>query len=228
MLSERLRTLLNERGISIADYAEMCDIPLETVRNIYYGKSNDPKLSTALKMAQALNMSVNCLLGQCPHTSAERAIIQNYRSCSAHGRSLIELVARYEANAVKSARESSDKHRIPCLIPRGDIRAGIIYDNSEVEQIETSVKEAYVAIRMVSNDLVPVYCKGDDLLFENRFPKHGEYAAFYSGGKAYIRKFVEEDGGYRLKCLHSSGVDIVLKRMDEIEYIGTCVGVNRL
>lgn len=228
MLSERLRTLLNERGISIADYAEMCDLPLETVRNIYYGKSNDPKLSTAVKMAQALNMSVNCLMGQCPHSSAERAIIQNYRMCGAHGRSLIELVARYEANAAKTARGVVDKHRIPCLVPNGDICMGIIYDNCEVSEIETSVKEAYVGIRMVNNDLVPVYCKGDTILLENRFPKNGEYAAFYNGEKAYIRKYVEEDGQYRLKCLHGSGTDIILKRMDEIEYIGTCIGVDRL
>ena len=63
MLSERLRELLAVKGISKEDFAELCDLPIETVRNIYYGKTPDPKLSTMLKMSKALDISVNCLVG---------------------------------------------------------------------------------------------------------------------------------------------------------------------
>ena len=227
MLSERLRSILGERGISIADFAEMCDLPVETVKNVYYGKTADPKLSTALQIADALNLSVNCLVGKCAHTMQERQIIQNYRSCGKHGKSLIELVARYEARATKVERESTDKHMIPCLVPHGDIRAGIIYENCEVIEIETAAKDAYVAIVMVNNDLAPTYCKDDVILFEDRFPKNGEYAAFFKDSRVYIRKYIEEAGQYRLKCLHRMGEDIVLKRMDQIDYIGTCIDVIR-
>ena len=80
---------------------------------------------------------------------------------------------------------------------------------------------------MVSNDLAPTYCKDDVLLFENRFPMNGEKAAFYKGDRIYIRKFLEEGNGYRLKCLHSQDEDIILRRMDEVDYIGTCVDVVR-
>lgn len=227
MLGERLRTILPERKLSVNDFAEMCELPLETVRNIYYGKSIDPKLSTALKMAKALNMSVNCLIGDCPHSAAERAIIHNYRNCGKHGKAIIELIARYEASAVKKERDGSNKHKIPCIIPHGDIHKGIIYDLCETTEIETVVNEAYVAIQMTNNDLAPIYCKGDILLIENRFPDNSELAAFYKVDRAYIRKFIEESGQYRLKCLHKHDEDIVLKRMDEIEYIGTIIGVVR-
>ena len=227
MLSARLKSLLGERNITIAEFAEMCDLPLETVKNIYYGKTADPKLSTALQMAEALEMSVNCLVGKCPHTMQERQIIHNYRACGKHGKSLIELVARYEASATKGDRESKEKHLIPCLVPHGDIRAGIIYENCEVIEIETSAKDAYVAVMMASNDFAPTYCKDDVILFENRFPKNGEYAAFFRDSRVYIRKYIEEAGQYRLKSLHRMGEDIVLKRMDEIDYIGTCIDVVR-
>ena len=80
---------------------------------------------------------------------------------------------------------------------------------------------------MISNDLVPAYCKDDVILIEDRFPRSGEYAAFFKDNRAYIRKYIEEDGKYRLKCLHKMGEDIVLKRMDQIEYIGTCIDVIR-
>lgn len=227
MLSERLRKLLSERKISITEFAEMCDLPLETVRNVYYGKTNDPKLSTAVKMASALQLSVNCLLGQCSNTPQERNLLLHYRNCGAHGKSIIELIAKYEAGAVKHEREMKDKHLIPCIVPHGEIRHGIIYDQCETIEIETTIKDAYIGIKMINNDLVPVYCKDDIILFEDRFPHNGEYAGFFKDGRAYIRKYIEENGQYRLKCLHRSGEDMILKRMDELEYIGTCIAAIR-
>ena len=227
MISERLRTLLSERNISINAFAEMCDLPLETVRNVYYGKTTDPKLSTAYKMATALNMSLNCLLGVCSHSTAEKILLRNYRDCGKHGKSIIELVAKYEAGSIKADRESAGKHKIPGIIPHGDIRHGIVYETCESMEIETALKEAYFAIEMTNNDLAPKFCKGDILLFENRFPRNEEKAAFFKGDRIYIRKFIEDGKQYRLKCLHSYGEDIILKRMDEIDYIGTCVGVIR-
>lgn len=227
MLSERLRQLLNERKISVNEFAEMCDVPQETIRNIYYGKSGDPKLSTALKIAEALEMSVNCLVGKCPHTAEERAIIHNYRNCGKHGKSIIELIARYEASAMKVERDRIGKHKIPCYVPQTDIRKGIIFELCDTIEIETTIPEAFLGIQMTNNDLAPSYCKGDTVLLENRFPINGEVAVFYKKDRAYIRKFLEENGQYRLKCLHRFDEDIIVKRMDEMEYIGTCVGVLR-
>ncbi len=223
----RLRELLTSRGISIGEFSEMCGLPLETVRNIYYGKTTDPKISTVMQMAAALNLSVNCFMGKCSHTHEERLLLQHYRACGHHGKSLIALTAKYEAMIAKESRESLDKHRIPCLIPHGDVYDGIDYDKCETTDVETSVQKAFVAFKMITNDFVPVYCKGDTILLENRFPADGEYAIFYRNGRAYIRKYIEEGKQYRLKCLHNRGEDIVLKRMDEIEYIGTCCGVIR-
>lgn len=227
MLSDRLKALLHERDISLQEFAEMCDLPLETVRNVYYGKTNDPKLSTAVKMASALNLSVNCLLGKCSHTPAERAILQNYRNCGRHGKSIIELIARYEASAVKGERDSVGKHKIPCILPRGEIRKGIVYDLCETNEIEITIEDAFVAIQMTDNDLAPAFCKGDIILFEDRFPENGEMAAFFKENRVYIRKFIEENGQYRLKCLHPHGEDVVLKKLNELDYIGTCIDVVR-
>lgn len=42
MLSERLKQAFSERGIAWQECAEQADIPLETMRNLYYGKVKDP------------------------------------------------------------------------------------------------------------------------------------------------------------------------------------------
>lgn len=227
MLSERIRGILAARDITKEAFAEMCDLPIETVRNIYYGKTPDPKISTVLKMSKALDITVNCLMGQCSHSLEERALLQHYRMCGSHGKSLISLTAKYEALTAKEEREAAERHTIPCLIPQGNIRQGIIYDGCETVEIYTTNPDAYTAIKMVNNDLVPAYCKGDIILIENRFPDHNQYGVFYKDGRAYVRQYLEEADGYRLKCLHNAGKDIFVKRMDEIEYIGTCCGVVR-
>lgn len=227
-LSTRLKELLQAREMSVATFAEMCDLPLETVRNIYYGRSEDPKVSTVLKMSRVLNLSVNCLLGECMHSKEERMLIQHFRHCGRHGKSVMLLAAKYEALAAKEQREATEVHMIPCLFARGRIQDGLVYDACEVEEIKTTVAQAYVGVRLATNEFVPTYCKGDILLFENRFPEHGEYAMFYKGKRAFLRKFLEEDGQYRLQCVHRTKEDVVLKKMDQVEYIGTCIDVVRV
>lgn len=228
MLGTRLRELLAARKISKEEFAIMCDLPMETVRNIYYGKTPDPKVSTVMKMAKALEISVNCLMGQCQHTLDERVLLQHYRGCGNHGKSLILFTAKYECLTAKDERDAIGKRPIRCIIPTKDnIRQGVVYDEADAEEIYTTNAEACMGIKMTNNDLVPLYCKGDVILVANRFPANKDYGVFYKDGRIYIRQYIEEDNYYRLKCLHNYGEDMIFKRMDEIEYLGTCCGVIR-
>jgi len=227
MLSERLRELLKIHNMSKETLAEKCDLPLETIRNIYYGKTTDPKVSTVMKIAKVFNLSVNCLMGECQHTPDERALLNYYRACGHHGKTLVRISAKYEALTAKEQREAKGSHTIACLIPHGDIYHGIIYDDCESKDIYTSVAEADVAIEMTNNCLMPVYCKGDIILVADRFPANKEYGVFYYNGRAYIRQYIEREDEFILKCLHKYDKDMIFKRMDEIEYLGTCIDVVR-
>lgn len=227
MIAERLRQLLNAKDISLAEFAEMCDLPLETVKNVYYGKIADPRSSTVLKMSQALQISVNCLLGVCQHTTEEKILLTHYRTSGKRGRDIIQSVAEFEAMSTKAQRDSKDKHTIQCLIPTSGVENGVIYDTCERIQIETAVGDAYIGILMATNDMIPTFCKGDILLFSKRFPANGEVGAFFKENRLFIRKYIEEEKHYRLKCLHRMGEDMVLKRLDNISYLGTCIEVLR-
>lgn len=226
-LSERLRELMKVRGWSIEDVAEKSGQPYETVRNIYYARTKNPRVETLLAIGNLFGVSINCLMGQCQHTSDERALLQYFRESGHHGKNLILISAKYEAHTAKEEREATGRHKIPCLFPEGDIYHGIDYDGSRTEEIWTTNDEADTAIQMTNNCLMPIYCKGDTILIAYRFPRDNEYGVFYYHGKAYIRKYIERDGEYVLKCLHKYDKDLVFKRMDDIEYLGTCCGVVR-
>lgn len=231
-LRKRITDILNSKGWSVQHFADLVeseyeDISAFTVENICRGRTADPRVSTLLAMSKVLGHSINCLMGECPHTKEERDLLNYYRQSGTHGKSYILSVAKYERLATKTEKESYNTHTIKCLIPRGKIRNGIVYDICEEKEIETHIKDAFVAIQMIDNNLAPKFCKNDIILFENRFPENGEIAAFFKKDRAYIRKFIEEDGQYRLKSLYPNFEDIILKRMDDIEYVGTCINIVR-
>lgn len=228
MITKVLRRLMKENGMTIADVANAANLPSETVRNLAYeNRVSDPKASTALAISKVFKVSVNYLFDEPFIEPDEVELVGNYRDCSVHGKNRIDMIARYEA-ATGDEWDEHGRRKIPCSVPpQIDVRKGIMYDSCDTVYIWTSLDEAELAIEMVGNELSPLYCKGDKLLFANRFPANGEHAAFIMEQKVYIRKFIEENGQYRLKCLHNEGKDIVVKRMDQIEYLGTCIGVVR-
>lgn len=228
MISEILEMLLDANDMTLQDLADEAHLPIETLKNIRYRKVTDPKTSTMEAIADVFHVSINYLLGKPFITPEESALLENYRRSGKHGKSLIELTAKYEATAARKERDSKGKHKVPCVVPKGNIRKGIVYDTNETIEIDTVVEEAYMAITITSNDLSHYgFCKNDSILFEKRFPEHKEIVAFIKGDRVYIREFREENGKYIMKCLHNHGEDMVFKRMDEIILVGTSCGVIR-
>lgn len=228
MISNTLKLLLDSRDMSLNELAEQSEIPLETLRNIVYGKVTDPKVSTMRAISKVFKVSINYLLGEPFIAPEESALISYYRKCGRHGKSVIELIAKYESTAARNERNAKGKHTVPCVVPKGNIRKGIVYDTNETIEKETIVEEAYMAITITSNDLAHYgFCKNDSILFEKRFPENGEIVAFIKGDRVYIREFREENGKYIMKCLHNHGEDMIFKRMDEIILVGTSCGVIR-
>lgn len=228
MISSTLKTLLDAHDMTAQELADKAEIPLETLRNIIYGKVTDPKCSTMSAIGRVFGVSINYLLGSPFITPEESELVTYYRRCGKHGKSVIGLIAKYEATAARSERDSKGKHSVPCVVPKGNMRKGIVYDTNETVEKLTVVEDAYMAIMMTNNDLAySGFCKNDCILFAKRFPDNGEIVSYIKDDKVYIREFREENGRYIMKCLHNHGEDMVFKRMDEIVLVGTCCGVIR-
>ena len=89
MFSKKIRDLMIEQDISLQKLADTSGVPFETLRNIYYQKVKDPKVSTAFQLAQALGVTVEYLLGENKYLECEQEeeeLIKNYRECGNHGR----------------------------------------------------------------------------------------------------------------------------------------------
>lgn len=227
MLYLRLNQLLEEKNMSWQKLAEIANVPAETMRNIYYGKVRDPKVSTMMAISRALNISVNYLMGESIYTEEEQALIRNYRKCGTHGKNIMMLVAEYEANLALCERNKKDRHRIPCIVPIGDVGDGIKYSTCDTIEVYTTEERAFIAVLTPNNYWAPAYCKGDLILLEKRFPKNGEDALFTIDGRVYFRRYKELEKGFALLCPNDRGADLRFDRMDKVYCVGTCVGIVR-
>ena len=227
MIQKELVYLLDKYGMSKEELAELSGVPLETVRNLYYGRVENPKASTLLAISRVLKVSVNRLAGERLFSSEEEALIMNHRRCSPHGKNMIEFVARFEADLTKHERETENKYKIPCIIPIGAVEDGMRYGSGMIKYVDTIEPKAYLAIECNTNRMSPTYCRGDKILLENRFPNSGESAMFFDHEIIYFRQYVEHDKGYTLKSHCMQLKDLEFKRMDNIKCMGTVIGVIR-
>lgn len=62
-IREYLITLKNAGGFSYEDIANLSGIPLQTVRNIYTGKTPDPRIATVAKIIISLGGDLNEIIG---------------------------------------------------------------------------------------------------------------------------------------------------------------------
>ena len=228
MLSKRLKEILNDKKISLEYYSQMSGVPMETLRNIYYGRTSNPNIKTVMAMAEALDMTINSLLGvENTSNNEERKLINYYRSCGKHGKNVIMSIAKYEAGICSQGNEGQRQHKIICLKAQEDIFRGVLFDPEEPYEIFVNKKEAYMAFETQVNDAAPTYGKGDIILLENRFPRTGEHGVFLQNEKVFVKIFQEKNDGYCLKPIHRIGSEIHFKKFDNIECLGTCCGLIR-
>ena len=228
MLSKRLKEILNEKKISLEYYSQMSNIPIETLRNVYYGRTSNPNIKTVMAMAEALDMTINSLLGvENSSSHEEQRLVHYYRGCGKHGKDIIMNMARYEDMLSRYEREAPKRYKIICMRGNGDLFRGVLYDPEAPYEIFTDKKEAYMAFETSVNDAAPTYCKGDIILLENRFPVSGEHALFLKEEKALMRIFLEEKDGYHLEPIHRMGEKIYIKKFDQVQCLGTCCGIIR-
>ena len=228
MISNRLKEILNEKKISLEYYSQMSGVPMETLRNIYYGRTSNPNIKTVMAMAEALDMTINSLLGvENSANLEERKLLSYYRNCGTHGKNVILNIAKYEAGMVSQERDAVRQHKVICLRAEHDIFRGMLYDPEKPYEIYTNKKEVYMAFETQVNDAAPTYGKGDIILLENRFPRSGEHGVFVKEEMVFVKIFLEKSDGYCLKPIHRIGSEIHFKKFDSIECLGTCCGLIR-
>jgi transcriptional regulator with XRE-family HTH domain len=127
-IREYLITLKNAGGFSYEDIANLSGIPLQTVRNIYTGKTPDPRFATVAKIIISLGGDLNEIIGG----EKKKEIEVN---------SMVSLKETYEmriADLIKSYEERIEDVKAFCELRLADTRRGYEERIAELKEIYRS------------------------------------------------------------------------------------------
>ena len=203
--------LLNNLDWSLAKLADKSGLPYDTVKNLYYGRIENPRIETLIALADAFNVSLDFLVGRINYATEELELLKNYRQCSNHGKRFVQAMATFESSYSRFENEqictkeldcylpkptteelSDEAVVIPCLEPTGSFRDGILYDTSIKTKLKTHLKNAFIAFKIPNDALAHTYYKDDIVFLEKRRPNVGEIAMFHKDNFIYIRQYQKE------------------------------------
>lgn len=86
MLSDELKTLKDESGLTLNQIAEQSGVPESTVTRIINGSTPDPSLSAAAAVVKTLGGSIDAIVGISHETNYRDELIDQCREDIAHER----------------------------------------------------------------------------------------------------------------------------------------------
>lgn len=115
-LNKRIEESMRLRGISQADLCRMTEMGSSKISYILQGKTTDPRLSTVVRIADALDVSLDYLAGRredpAPRlTHDESVLVSDYRECTPDRRRKVAEAVRDQrvlSQGQEAVGESSD------------------------------------------------------------------------------------------------------------------------
>lgn len=228
VVSERFREALAIKGLTLNQYSKTSQMSLNTLQNLYYAKNPNPRAETLYCICKELDITMDYLTGFTKYDKNELELLTNYQKCGRHGRDFLLVISRFEADYTTSLRQRKDnKHTVNCLVPDGHEADGFEYTTCSIEQIETVFEDAFMAIKITTDNFIPSFMRGDIIALADRYPKLGEKAVYYKDGRAYFREYSYENGKVILKPITGKGESFILDRMDDYKVLGTYINVIR-
>lgn len=226
IMVENINRLLYQKNWSIRQLADEAELPYESVKKLVGGKVNNPTIYTISKVCDALNCSIDYLLG--------RSVINTIDKKSLPPRvfNLLVEIAYFESR-IADYNKSHKTDCISVLTPTGYVQDGMVFDSISTNIVNISAYKKdfgdiiLCGIKIVGKNLMPTYFDNDILLIgKDRFPESGETGIFLIGNKVYIRKYIP---GIRLELAPINGDknSLFIDNIDDVHYFGRVLTVVR-
>lgn len=189
---------IEEKDITIKDISEEADIPFSTLNTFLYGDSKDIKLSTAVKLAKALNVSIDELIGAETINEVSRESISICRNLPENSVYLIRWYIRY----IDSLNKKNEPHRRYVSVMElecnhnGNLKITTNYRHIDITDIgEEYRSKVFFGITIPCDNYMPTYSPYDILLIANdRNAKTNENVLIRTDGNLFIAKRRVENG----------------------------------
>lgn len=248
---DRVKALKKETGVTNEQLSEATGISVSTLGKLLSGHTEEPKLSSAVAIADALGCSLEYLATgreEPPRlTDAELARVEKYRALDDHGARICDYILEEEFRRVQSpsrnvrtnpvepifrpqstVQKKAKMLRIPLFADRVSAGTGIYLESNHSTVISVAETEktrgADFALRVSGDSMEPRYHDGDILLVRNT-PEIavGELGIFICDGEGYFKEF----GGDCLRSLNPAYAPIPLSDFGSFSCRGSVIGSLR-
>lgn len=218
---------ISEKDITLREVAEMADMPFDTLKNFLYKDSVDCKLSTAVKLARAFNVSIDELIGAETINEVSRESIAICRNLPENDLYLIRWYIRY-INSLNKHNEPNKRYvsvmQLECN-NNGNLKMTTNYKHIDVTDIDKEQRcKIFFGITMPCDHYMPAYTPYDILLIANdRNPQCNENSLLRIDGFLHIAKRKVEDSIAKYYSIRDGKFRINEEDVDEV--VGYIVGV---
>ena len=227
---QNLRDKLQKSKISLNYLSAQADISEDTLRSIIYGKSQDIKLSSILKIARVLDCSLDSLIGRSLYSIQEENMIKQLRNLSEHSLRTVQVLIDLEEKT--SLHNSTTGRETICVfLPTGNMKDGIFYDNSRFETLDITdypkelKNEIAFGLKILSSHFEPVYFMNDILLLSHHnAPEVNDIVLCVNNeGRMFLRKLTP----FGLEPVNRFGSKIPANEIHNYTYIGVLLKVAK-
>lgn len=203
-LKKNLDMFISETDLTIKSLSEAADIPLSTLNNILYSNLSDCKVSTIVRLARALHVSVDELLGSGTLSDGERFSLASARILPEHSRYLIQWFIHRQLEIQNSSERKSNKI-IPIMSldtdSTGNLHTTNNYHKLDITHLPDDKRpQIFLGIKLGCDYYMPYYTPYDTLLIANdRKPKSNENSVIIYGNQVFIaHRKVEYEGNQEI------------------------------
>lgn len=222
--------LMDMNGFTLNETAEKSNIPFETFKAFFYGKSDECRLSTAVKMARIFDMSIDEIVGAETITSDMEDYIKMYKAIPEYAQYLIKYFIRHQYN-IYQKREIYGKKVISIIKPRcvdGYLQFTNEIDQICIEHLEPSIKtKVRLGLKIPCEHYMPIYSPYDTLLISaDRDAMHGEKCLIERNSKLFLveKRIYIKDGVKRNEYVSLMNNRFRISDVEIDEMIGYVVG----
>ena len=211
---------VSEKDITLREIAEMADMPFETLKNFLYKESTDCKLSTAVKLARAFNVSIDELIGAETINDVSRESIAICRHLPDNALYLVRWYIRY----IESLNKKNEPHRRYVRVMElecnhnGNLKITTNYRHIDITCIgEEYRSKVFFGITMPCDHYMPTYSPYDILLIANdRDAKENENVLIRTDGNLFLAKRKVESGNAKYYSIRDGKFRLNEDNVDEV------------
>lgn len=187
---------IERKDITLAELAEAADISTNTLRSFLYGDATDCHVSNVVKLARALHVSVDELLGSgtiSPQTCESLQLTRMLPESFTH---FVRWAIHYHYNMQNTqvVTERAIEIMSPECKDNGNLKMNNNFDVMDISDLEDEIRpKIFMGIRIPCKHYMPLYSEGDILLIANdRNARTGELVVIGVGENMWILKCKEE------------------------------------